>query len=91
MSFLLAYLDWRPISCACVIAVHHSTFNSLPLAGMNVYCFTELAWSIVLLNAAYAVVQVTLLISISMHMNADAQSGLNSSSLARAFAVYGEI
>jgi methyl-accepting chemotaxis protein len=84
MSFLLAYRDWRPILCAAgVIAVHHFTFNYLQLAGLDVYCFTEPAWSTVLLHAAYIVVQAGLLIFIARHMKADAQSG-------RELAVLGE-
>ncbi|MFM0342395.1 hypothetical protein [Paraburkholderia fungorum] len=77
MSFLLAYRDWRPIFCAaCVIAAHHFTFNYLQLAGLDTYCFTEPAWSTVLLHAAYVVVQAGLLIFIAHHMKADAQTGL---------------
>ncbi|CAB3789593.1 methyl-accepting chemotaxis protein [Pararobbsia alpina] len=77
MSFLLAYRDWRPILCATgVIAVHHFTFNYLQLAGLDVYCLTQPAWSTVLLHAAYVVVQAGLLIFISLHMKADAQTGL---------------
>ncbi|MGF6905036.1 methyl-accepting chemotaxis protein [Paraburkholderia sp. GAS348] len=84
MSFLLAYRDWRPIICAaCVIALHHFTFNYLQLAGLDVYCFTEPAWSTVLSHAAYVVVQAGLLIFISRHMKADAQTG-------RELAVLGE-
>jgi methyl-accepting chemotaxis protein len=84
MSFLLAYRDWRPILCAaCVIAVHHFTFNYLQLAGLNAYCFTEPAWSTALLHAAYVVVQAGLLIFIARHMRADAQTG-------RELAVLGE-
>jgi methyl-accepting chemotaxis protein len=76
MSFLLAYRDWRPIICAAgVIAVHHFTFNYLQLAGLDVYCFTEPAWSTVLSHAAYVVVQASLLIFIALHMKADAQTG----------------
>jgi methyl-accepting chemotaxis protein len=76
MSVLLAYRDWRPILCAaCVIAVHHFTFNYLQLAGLNVYCFTEPAWPTVLLHAAYVIVQTGLLIFIARHMKADAQTG----------------
>ena len=84
MSFLLAYRDWRPILCAAgVIAVHHFTFNYLQLAGLDAYCFTKPAWSIVLLHAAYVVVQAGLLIFIARHMRADAQTG-------RELAVLGE-
>ncbi|PCE25398.1 chemotaxis protein [Paraburkholderia acidicola] len=84
MSFLLAYRDWRPILCAAVvIAVHHFTFNYLQLAGLDVYCFTQPAWSIVLLHAVYVVVQAGLLIFIALHMKADAQTG-------RELAVLGE-
>ena len=84
MSFLLAYRDWRPILCAAgVIAVHHFSFNYLQLAGLDVYCFTEPAWSTVLTHAAYVVVQAGLLIFIAWHMKADAQTG-------RELAVLGE-
>jgi methyl-accepting chemotaxis protein len=55
--------------------VHHFSFNYLQLAGLNVYCFTEPAWSTVLIHAAYVVVQAGLLIFIALHMKADAQTG----------------
>src|ERR1700761_7579133 len=76
MSFLLAYRDWRPILCAaCVIAVHHFTFNYLQLAGLGVYCFTQPALSTVLVHAGYVIAQTGLLIYIALHMKTDAQAG----------------
>jgi len=76
MSFLLAYRDWRPIVCAAVvIAVHHFTFTYLQLNGFDAYCFTQPGWSIMLVHAAYVVVQAGLLIYIASSMKADAQTG----------------
>lgn len=44
-------------------------------AMMGNNCFTEPAWPIVLIHAAYVIVQAGLLIVIALHMKADAQTG----------------
>jgi methyl-accepting chemotaxis protein len=76
MSFLLAYRDWRPIVCAAVvIAVHHFSFDYLQFLGVDVYCFTRPEFWIVLIHAAYVIVQAGLLIHMAVRMKADALNG----------------
>ena len=62
LSLLLAYRDWRTILCAAlVIAVHHLSFNYLQQWGYGTLCFTEPSLGMVLLHAAYVVVQAAAL------------------------------
>ncbi|NMK48237.1 methyl-accepting chemotaxis protein [Achromobacter sp. Bel] len=62
LSLLLAYRDWRTILCAAlVIAVHHLSFNFLQQWGYGAFCFTEPSMGMVLLHAAYVVVQAVAL------------------------------
>lgn len=62
LSLLLAYRDWRTILCAAlVIAVHHLSFNFLQQWGYGTLCFTEPSLGMVLLHAAYVVVQAAAL------------------------------
>ncbi|MEM5433726.1 methyl-accepting chemotaxis protein [Paraburkholderia diazotrophica] len=76
MSFLLAYRDWKPIVCAAlVIAIHHLLFSYLQLGGFAVYCLTRPSYSLVLVHAAYVVVQAALLIFISRYMSKEARMG----------------
>lgn len=62
LSLLLAYRDWRVILCAAVvIALHHLSFNFLQQWGYGAICFTEPGLGMVLLHAAYVVVQAVAL------------------------------
>ncbi|QKH33718.1 chemotaxis protein [Achromobacter pestifer] len=62
LSLLLAYRDWRTILCAAVvIALHHLSFNFLQQWGYSAICFTEPSLPMVLLHAAYVVVQAAAL------------------------------
>ncbi|MGB3431518.1 methyl-accepting chemotaxis protein [Achromobacter sp.] len=62
LSLLLAYRDWRTILCAAVvIALHHLSFNFLQQWGYGTICFTEPSLPMVLLHAAYVVVQAAAL------------------------------
>lgn len=62
LSLLLAYRDWRTILCAAlVIAVHHLSFNFLQQWGYGTICFTEPSLGMVVLHAAYVVVQAAAL------------------------------
>ena len=62
LSLLLAYRDWRTILCAAVvIALHHLSFNFLQQWGYGAICFTEPSLPMVLLHAAYVVVQAAAL------------------------------
>ncbi len=62
LSLLLAYRDWRTILCAAVvIALHHLSFNFLQQWGYGTLCFTQPSLPMVLLHAAYVVVQAAAL------------------------------
>ncbi len=62
LSLLLAYRDWRTILCAAVvIALHHLSFNFLQQWGYGTICFSEPSLPMVLLHAAYVVVQAAAL------------------------------
>jgi methyl-accepting chemotaxis protein len=73
LSLLLAYRDWRPIACAAiVIAIHHLTFNYLQQWGYDVACFTHPSLGMVLLHAAYVVIQAAALGWLAWRMEKDA-------------------
>jgi methyl-accepting chemotaxis protein len=73
LSLLLAYRDWRPILCAAlVVAIHHFSFNYLQQWGYNVSCFTAPSLEIVLLHAAYVVVQAVAMGWLAWRMERDA-------------------
>jgi methyl-accepting chemotaxis protein len=73
LSLLLAYRDWRPILCAAVvIAIHHFSFHYLQQWGYDVSCFTTPGLKIVLVHAAYVVVQAGGLGWLAWRMEKDA-------------------
>ncbi|UZN51010.1 chemotaxis protein [Cupriavidus cauae] len=75
LSVLLAYRDFRPILlAAALIAVHHLSFNYFQTWGWGVICFTEPGLGIVLLHAAFVVVQTAVLVVLAHRMEADARS-----------------
>ncbi len=60
MAFLIMFRDWRVfITAVGVIAVHHISFYFMQKSGMPVYVFDEerLAFTTVLIHAAYAIVE----------------------------------
>jgi len=81
LSLLLAYRDWRTILCgAVVIAVHHLSFNYLQQWGYGALCFTEPSLGMVLLHAAYVVVQAAALGWLAWKME---RAGIAAEELAR--------
>ena len=62
LAFLVCYQDWRVIiAAAATAAVHHLTFNYLQEWGYPAFCFTRPGIGIVLLHAAYVVVEAVVL------------------------------
>ncbi len=58
LAVLMVYLDWRPIVLAAAIfAVHHILFDRLQAAGFGVYCLSQPHLGIILIHAAYVVLQ----------------------------------
>jgi len=73
LAFLLIYRDWIVIIvAAAVAAVHHLSFNYLQEWGYGVMCFTKPGLDIVLLHAAYVVVEAGVLsyLAILLHREA---------------------
>jgi methyl-accepting chemotaxis protein len=62
LAFLVCYQDWRVIiAAAATAAIHHLTFNYLQAWGYPTMCFTHTGLGIVLLHAAYVVVEAAVL------------------------------
>jgi methyl-accepting chemotaxis protein len=74
LAFLLYYRDWLPIiTAAAVIAVHHLTFNYLQEWGYGVYIFeNRTGFDIVLIHAAYVVVETIILLYMAYHARKEA-------------------
>jgi methyl-accepting chemotaxis protein len=75
LAFLLYYRDWLPIiTAAAVIAVHHLTFNYLQEWGYGVYIFeNRTGLNIVLIHAAYVVVESVILIYMAYNAHKEAK------------------
>lgn len=71
LAFLLAYQDWRPIVVAAgVIAVHHLGFHFMQMSGWPVYVMQDMSMGIgiILLHAAYVVVETAVLVWLAVQM-----------------------
>ena len=69
LAFLLCYRDWRPIVvAAAVIALHHLGFDYLQQWGYGVICFTHPSLALVLVHAAYVVVETVVLVYLSVEL-----------------------
>jgi methyl-accepting chemotaxis protein len=76
LALLMVYLDWRPIVLAALIfAVQHFVFDRLLAAGMNLYCLSEPNLPLVLLHAAYVVVQTVIEITMVVGLSRAAKEG----------------
>ncbi|WP_304621920.1 methyl-accepting chemotaxis protein [Rhodoferax sp. U2-2l] len=76
LALLLVYRDWRIIVFgAAMYAVHHVLFDRLQAAGYGVYCLSEPNFMIILLHAAYVVVQSGVEIVLVIGMARAAQAG----------------
>lgn len=79
LSVLLAYRDWRVLACgAVVIAIHHLLFCYLQHRGWGIYVMPESHMTaylpMVLIHAAYVVVQALVLGFLARQMERDAIS-----------------
>lgn len=73
LAFLLVYRDWRPIvAAAATIAVHHILFDRLQALGWPVYCMTAANFSLVLIHAAFVIVQTAVEVVMAVAMRSDA-------------------
>lgn len=76
LALMLVYRDWRPIVMAAgLFAVHHLSFNQLQAMGFDLYCLSQPNIAVVLLHAAYVVVQTVLEVLIAVRMQATAREG----------------
>ena len=72
LAFLLIYADWRVIVVAALtIAAHHAGFDYLQEIGVGVFCFTKPGFAILLIHAAYVVVEAGVLVYMSILMQKD--------------------
>ncbi len=77
LALLLVYLDWRPIVfAAVVIALHHVLFDRLQAAGFGLYCLSRPDFSIILLHAAYVVIQTALEVVLAVSTRRVVREGL---------------
>ena len=75
LAFLLVYRDWRPIvAAAATIAVHHIVFDRLQAFGWPVFCMAAPNFALVLVHAAFVIVQTAVEIVIAVGMRADANA-----------------
>ena len=67
LAMLLYFRDWRPVlAAAATIAIHHVLFSYLQQSNGNIYIFEDRnSFSIVLVHAAYVVVEAGLIIYLS--------------------------
>lgn len=73
LAFLLVYRDWRPIvMAAATIAVHHILFDRLQAAGWPVYCMTTPSFGLVLVHAAFVIVQTAVEVVMAIKLKSDA-------------------
>jgi methyl-accepting chemotaxis protein len=73
LAFLLQYRDWVPLVTALVaIAVHHFLFNYLQASGVGAYIFTQTGLNIVLIHAAFAIFETTVLVYLALNSQREA-------------------
>lgn len=85
LALLLVYLDWRPIVfAAAVIAVQHVGFDRLQAAGYGLYCLSEANFGLILIHAAYVVVQTALEVVLAVGMSRAARVGVELNKLVSA-------
>lgn len=73
LAMLLYFHDWKPVlAAALTIAVHHLLFSYLQQSNTNIYVFENInTFSIVLIHAAYVVVEAGLIIYLSIKAEAE--------------------
>ena len=76
LALLLVYRDWRVIVFgALVYAVHHVVFDRLQAAGFGLYCLSAPNFAVIMLHAAYVVVQSGVEIVLVLGMARAARAG----------------
>ena len=69
LGFLLVYRDWRPlVLAAALFAVHHIAFDRLQAMNFAVYCTSSANFPVMLLHAAYVVVQTGIEIFLAIRL-----------------------
>jgi methyl-accepting chemotaxis protein len=80
LAFLVCYQDWRIIvAAAATAAVHHLTFNFLQEWGYPTFCFTHPGLGIVLIHAAYVVVEAGVLSYLAIRLQRETATVTNTS------------
>lgn len=78
LAFLVCYQDWRIIiAAAATAAVHHLTFNFLQEWGYPTFCFTHPGLGIVLIHAAYVVVEAGVLSYLAIRLQRETATVIN--------------
>jgi len=76
LALLLVYRDWKVIVFAALAyAVHHIAFDRLQAAGYGFYCLSAPNFPVILLHAAYVVVQSGVEVLLVLGMARAAQTG----------------
>jgi methyl-accepting chemotaxis protein len=76
LALLLVYMDWRPIVLsAALFAIHHIAFDRLQYMGWGLYCLSQPNFAIILLHAAYVIIQTTLEVVLALKMGQTSQQG----------------
>ncbi|WP_454689837.1 methyl-accepting chemotaxis protein [Achromobacter aloeverae] len=84
LAILLVYRDWRVVVfAAALFAVHHLAFDRLQAFGFGLYCLSRPDLPLVLLHAAYVVVQTLLEVALAVWMMRKAREGDELAALVR--------
>ena len=76
LALLLVYRDWRVIVFgALMYAVHHVAFDRLQAAGFGLFCLSAPNFAVIMLHAAYVVVQSGVEIVLVLGMARAARAG----------------
>jgi methyl-accepting chemotaxis protein len=70
LGLLLVYRDWRPVVLAAgLFAVHHLVFDRLQALGFPVFCTAHADLPLVILHAAYVVLQtgIEIFLAVQLH------------------------
>ncbi|WP_454862609.1 methyl-accepting chemotaxis protein [Paraburkholderia fungorum] len=69
LGLLLVYRDWRPVVLAAgVFAIHHVLFDRLQAIGFPVFCTAHADLPLVVLHAAYVVLQTAIEIFLALQL-----------------------
>ncbi len=93
LAMLLYFHDWRPVvAAAATIAVHHLLFSYLQQADNGIYIFeSRNNFSIVMIHAAYVVVEAGLIIYLAQKAEAEFSQNEELSEIGQQISQEGEI